>query len=733
MDNSELNASKFDPKGKSPSQSVTFLGLLKFRSAESIELSFALLAGLFLLIGWISSFLGYVPAWFSIVSYAVAYFFGGYFALLDAIAELRVPRFRIDFLMIVAAVGAAVLNRWGEGALLLFLFSLGHGLERYAMGRAKRAIEALAELTPKTVTVKRNGSMDQIPVDQLQISDTVVVKPNERIAADGFVVSGYSSVNQAPITGESMPVDKWEVANREEMAVKFQQQDQIPAEHQVFAGTINGTGLLEIYATCLAEDTTLARVVKLVKEANSQKSPSQHFADNFERYFVPLVLIFVTLLLFVFVVTDEKFSDSFYRAMAVLIGASPCALAISTPSAILSGVARGAQVGVLIKGGNPLEGLGQLESVAFDKTGTLTSGAPYVTDVLPWKQTSEIELLQTAIAVERLSDHPLAAAVVRDGQQRLAEFFRPSSAVSATVDDRQQHISTPNELSHPVLGDYEIQSITGRGVTARIGNDLVSIGRDRLFTENGSSIPAELNLHLQKLRSAGRTTMVVQRNGDFLGVIGLMDTPRPQAARTIQQLKGMGIKRMIILSGDSQQVVDAVGREVGIEEGRGDLMPGDKVELVKELAKSGPVAMVGDGVNDAPALARATVGVAMGAAGSAVALETADVALMSDDLEKLSFAIGLGRRTSRIIRQNLWISLGTVVILVPLCLLGLQIGWAVVFHEGSTVAVVCNALRLLGFRRNGVNKREWGEANIRVSEETKELWQANDGKRISKG
>jgi Cd2+/Zn2+-exporting ATPase len=677
--------------------------------AETLELAFAIGAGCCLLTGWSLSLFSAAGEGWSIGFYAVAYFLGGFYASLDALRDLRVPRFRIDFLMIVAALGAAYLGRWGEGALLLFLFSLGHALEHLAMGRARRAIEALGELTPHTATVKRNGITAEIPVQQLRLNDIVVVRPNDRITADGVVIAGSSSVNQAPITGESIPVDKWGIEDSSLLAADPVNLTQIPAPHQVFAGTINETGLLEIQVTCLAEDTTLARVVRLVNEASSQKSPSQHFADNFERYFVPVVLLFVLSLLFVFVFSEEPFSDSFYRAMAVLIGASPCALAISTPSAVLSGIARGAQQGVLIKGGNPLENLGQLQSIAFDKTGTLTRGEPRVTDVICWDGATESELLQTAVAVERMSDHPLAAAVVRDGVQRLLNGMpdrkEPDNPDSWFSGDRNGLNDNPILSAIPVPS--QIRSITGKGVTAVIGNAHVTIGNDRLFLENGNQLPEGFKQVVQQLRENGRTTMVVQRNDHFLGVIGLMDTPRSEATATIQQLMALGIRKMMIVSGDSQQVVDAVAREVGIEEGRGDLMPAEKVELIRQLAGSGPVAMVGDGVNDAPALAGATVGIAMGAAGSAVALESADVALMSDDLTRLSFAIGLGRKTSRIIRQNIWISLGTVAVLVPSCLWGLPIGWAVVFHEGSTVAVVVNALRLLGYRQrtNAGNRR----------------------------
>ena len=650
---------------------------------ESPDLWMAIVCGVWLVSGWLISFFPAIPAGVSVTCYVAAYFFGGYFATLEAVENLRIPRFKIDFLMIVAAIGSAILGGWGEGALLLFLFSMGHALEHFAMGRAKRAIEALAELSPNVAIIRRDGETREIAVAELLVGDLVIVKPNERISADGFVVLGTSSVNQAPITGESIPVDKWPVADPVVMAA---QPDNIPAAHKVFAGSINESGALEIQVTQLAADSTLARVVKMVNEASSQKSPTQRFADSFERYFVPLVLAFVTLLLFAKLVIDEPFSNSFYRAMAVLIGASPCALAISTPSAVLSGIARGARGGVLIKGGDPLENLGRLTAMAFDKTGTLTVGDPRVTDVIAVGLATEEQLLRTVVAVESLSDHPLAAAVVRDGSKRLRDSMNSLNFTAETVN---LDLSPARDL----------RSITGRGVQATIADEPVEVGKQELFNElDGAKLPDDLLAAVERLKTTGRTLMLVRRKHIFLGVIGLMDTPRESAPAMIRHLKTLGIQRMMMISGDNQQVVDAVAREIGIAEAWGDLMPEDKVALIKKMRDAGAVAMVGDGVNDAPALASATVGIAMGAAGSAVALETADVALMSDDLDQLSFAIGLSRQTSRIIRQNLWISLGMVAILVPASLLGLKIGWAVVFHEGSTIAVVFNALRLLVYR-----------------------------------
>ncbi len=635
------------------------------------ELIFSLICGGALATGFAIDKLTEAPAWTPLACYLAAYVFGGWFTLREAIENLRLKRFEIDTLMLVAAAGAGALGAWAEGALLLFLFSLGHALEHYAMGRAKRAIEALAELAPRTAQVRReDGRLTEIPVEDLIVGDTVIVKPNERLAADGFIVVGQSSINQAPVTGESVPVDKEPVPDRARAAVL---PDKVAAQHRVFAGTINGQGAIEIAVTRLAADTTLAKVVKMVSEAETQKSPTQRFTDRFERVFVPSVLALVVVLLFAWVVIDEPFRVSFYRAMAVLVAASPCALAIATPSAVLSGIARAARGGVLIKGGGPLETLGSLNALAFDKTGTLTEGRPRITDVAPSMGVNNAELMTIAVAVERLSDHPLAEAIARDG----AQFLN----------------------GQPVPAATDLISLTGRGVQARVNGNVVLIGKAEMFGRDGNApLTPETAQTIARLRELGRTTMVVRMGERDLGAIGLMDTPRAAARETITRLRALGIQRMVMMSGDNQRVATAVAAEVGIEEAWGDLMPEDKVDAIKKLRAEVPVAMVGDGVNDAPAIANASVGIAMGAAGSDVALETADVALMADDLAHLPFAIGLSRSTRWIIRQNLVVSLGVVVLLVPATIMGLGIGPAIVAHEGSTLLVVFNALRLLAYK-----------------------------------
>ena len=637
------------------------------------EIVFSLACGALLLAGWLLGREQGESATTPWILYVLAYAAGGFFTVREAIENLRARQLKIDSLMIVAAVGAAALGEWAEGALLLFLFSIGHALENYAMGRARRAIEALAELRPEVALVRRGDVLAEVAVDTLVIGDIVVVKPDERVAADGFVILGESSIDQSAITGESVPVDKRPVPDAVQARAR---PGAVGSEHGVFAGTINKGRVLEVEVSRLASQSTLSRVVELVRSAESQKSPTQLFTDRFQKIFVPAVLALVGLLLFAGFVIDEPFSTTFYRAMAVLVAASPCALAISTPSAVLSGVARAARGGVLIKGGGPLERLGILHALAFDKTGTLTEGQPKVTDVLPAEGATTEELLGVAIAVERLSDHPLAAAVVRDGSARLKS----------------------NDI--PVATDLE--SLTGRGLSATVANAPVHLGKKTLFAEiPGAAPPPSLLQDVAELEEQGRTVFVVRHGDRYLGAIGLMDTPRAAAKEVIARLRALGMTRMVMLSGDNQRVADAVAASVGIDQAFGDLMPEDKVEAIKKLRAEGEVAMVGDGVNDAPALAIASVGIAMGAAGSDVALETADVALMGDKLEHLPFVVGLSRQTRRIIRQNLWASLGMVAILIPATIFGMKMGVAVLFHEGSTLLVVANALRLLAYKDRG--------------------------------
>ncbi|MFN0022897.1 MAG: heavy metal translocating P-type ATPase, partial [Parvularculaceae bacterium] len=483
------------------------------------ELIFALLSGAALIAGWLLERSG--AGGMALPLFVAAYFFGGFFTLREAIGNLLEKRFKIDTLMLVAAAGAAALGAWAEGSLLLFLFSLGHALEEFAMGRARREIEALAKLAPETAWIRSDGAIKHVPIEELNVGDIVVVKPNERLPADGVVIAGESSVNQAPVTGESAPVDKRPMTG-DPGAVEFAKTS---AEHRVFAGTINGAGAIDVYVAKRAGESTLARVARMVAEAQLQRSPTENFTDRFERIFVPCVLFLVVLLLLAWVVIDEPFSKSFYRAMAVLVAASPCALAISVPSAVLSGIARAGRGGVLVKGGAALENLGTLSVVAFDKTGTLTEGRPKLVDIVPAAGVSEDELLAVAVAIEEQSDHPLAAAVVRDAGPKL------------TADKR--------------LAAQAVESITGNGVKGRIAGETAHVGKPGMFDgTDGPPIPADLQMDARRLESAGRTVMVVRRGARYLGALGLLDVERDFAAGVIAELRQLGVRRMIMLTGD---------------------------------------------------------------------------------------------------------------------------------------------------------------------------------------
>ncbi len=623
--------------------------------ARNTELAWSLAAGVLLIAAWVLERWAGLPHIAAVGLYLVSYGFGAFDLVSHTIKKLRKGRFTfdIDLLMLLAAIGAAAIGAWAEGAFLLFLFSLAHALEHYAMGRARDAIKALADLAPPMARVMRGGTEHEVPVGEVAVGEVVIVRPGDRIAVDGKVRAGRSAVDQAPITGESVPVDKEPGA-------------------EVFAGTVNGEGALEVETTRAAGDRTLDRVVRLVTEAQTLKAPTQLFTERFERIFVPIALVAAALL---FVVPPLlgvwTWSLSFYRAMTLLVAGSPCAVAIGTPATVLAGIAQAARRGVLIKGGAHLENLGTINAIAFDKTGTLTIGKPEVTDLRPAEGVSEEELLKVSAAVERRSQHPLAAAIVRRAQ---------SSGIVL-----------------PEAG--ELQSVTAKGVRSDVEGQVVEIGSLRLWDGNGV-IPAAISATVDALQKAGRSIVVVRHGERWLGVIGVADQPRTGARAVLDQLRGLGIKRIVMLTGDNAGVGEAVGRDVGVDEVKAGLLPEDKVTAIRQMVQTyGSVAMVGDGVNDAPALANATVGIAMGGAGSAVALETADAALMGDDLSRLPFALALSRQVRAVIRQNLFIALGVIAVLVTASIGGWSgIGPTVIVHEGSTLVVLANALRLLAFR-----------------------------------
>ncbi|WP_395143310.1 heavy metal translocating P-type ATPase [Armatimonas sp.] len=618
------------------------------------ELSMSLLSGLLLAIGFLGERVFHLPRLPAIGIYIAAYIAGGLDLARHGLPSALRGKLDVDFLMLVAAIGAAVLGEWVEGALLLFLFSFGHALEHYAMERARNAISELGKLTPKVARVRRDGVEKELPVVDLRVGDIAIIRPGDRIAVDGKILQGRSAVDQSPITGESVPVEK-------------------VVGEGVFAGAINGDGALEVEVTKLAQDTTMARVIKMVEEAQTQKSPTQSFTDNFERIFVPIVLLTVLIAAVLPPLLGWlPWKIAILRALSTLVAAAPCALALATPAAVLAGIGQAARNGVLIKGGVHLENLGALEAIALDKTGTITRGRPEVTDIIPLSGMSSSEFLRIAATVESRSAHPLAQAVVRRAERE--KLVLPPAA--------------------------ELQTIQGRGVLSEFEGKTVRIGNLALFAEAGMQVPVEVAQKYQELGEAGKPTMLVSIGDQFAGILGLADELRPETPDTLRKLKSLGIKSLILLTGDNARVAKTIAGAAGLTDVRADLMPQDKVTAIQELLKKhGKVAMVGDGVNDAPALANATVGIAMGAGGTDVALETADVALMADDLSKLPFAVALSRESRRVIKQNLFISLGVIALLVPSTLFGFaSIGIAVLFHEGSTLVVVANALRLLRFR-----------------------------------
>ena len=641
----ELPEAPAEPGGPSPQSWLK----------KNRELVWSLTGGFFLLLAWAGSRWGGLPDAVAIGLYVLSYGFGAFDLVRHFWEHLRRGRFTpdIDLLMLLAALGAAILGEWAEGAFLLFLFSLAHALEHYALGRARNAIRALGQLAPARARVIRGSETVDVPVEQVAAGERVLVRPGERIPVDGVVREGHSVVDQAPITGESVPVEK-------------------TVESEVFAGTVNGDGSLEIETTKAVGDRTLDRVVKLVEEAQTQKAPTQQFTERFERIFVPAVLVADVLLIVVPPLLGIwDWSLSFYRGMALLVASSPCALALGTPAAVLTGIAQAARNGVLIKGGAHLENLGVVRALAMDKTGTLTEGRPRVTALVPAAGVAESDLLRLAAAVERQSQHPLADAVVRHAEEAGIEL--------------------------PDAGAME--SITARGVRAEVEGEMVAIGSLRLWEDAGESVPAEIRDSVMALQESGSSVMAVRHGKQWLGTIGLADRPREGVQEVMRSLHAIGIERVVMLTGDNKGVAAVIAREIGVDDFKAELLPEDKVTAIRELlAQSGSVAMVGDGVNDAPALANATVGIAMGGAGTAVALETADVALMADDLGKLPFAIGLSRRARGVIRQNLYMSLAVIAVLIVATTTGVfGIGPAVFVHEGSTLLVVGNALRLLNY------------------------------------
>ena len=597
-----------------------------------------------------------------------SYLTGGWFAVLSAAPRLVRGRLDVDFLMVLAAIGAAVTGHWHEGGVLLFLFSLSNTLQSYAMARSRRAIGGLLKRRPRQAVVLRGGQEVVVPLEELVIGDRMIVRPGEVVPADSVVRSGLTEMNESSITGESSPADKG------------------PGE-SAYAGALNGTGSVELEVTRLADDSTLARIVRMVESAQAHKARSQRFLEQAETVYAWAILGFVGLIIVVpWLVLGHELRATFYQGMVVLVVASPCALVISTPAAVLSAIANAARQGILLKGGAYLENMAAVRAVVFDKTGTLTTGKPGVTDVLLSGTGptgfGEADLLAYAAALESRSEHPLAKEIVRAAEQR--------------------------SLSLPPMSDFV--ALPGRGVHAMLDGYEVWIGGDRLYAEHGETLPPDLTTAKARLEGEGKSALVLHRelerrdgrgtheaDGGWLGLIGMADTVRDSLPEVVRALRALGIQRTVMLTGDNAQVAAAVAAQAGIDEYYANLLPEEKVARLADVrARYGEVMMIGDGINDAPALASASVGVAMGAAGTDVALESAHCVLMGDDLRKVVYALDLSRRAVRTVRWNLAFSFAVILALIgSVFSFHLPLPLGVVGHEGSTILVCANGLRLL--------------------------------------
>jgi Zn2+/Cd2+-exporting ATPase len=577
--------------------------------------------------------------------------FGGFLPAKNGISVLiNTQQFDIYFLMTIAVIGALALGAFEEAAMVVFLFSLGNALQGYTLDKTRNSIRALMELTPNEALVRRGMTEIKLPVEKIAVGDTIVVLPGERIAMDGKVSTGYSTVNEAPITGESIPVEKR------------------PGD-DVYAGTVNERGSFEVKVTKLAKDNTISRITHLVEEAQGQRAPSQQFVDRFAKYYTPAVIILAALVALVPpLFFGQPFEKWVYEALAMLLVSCPCALVISTPVSIVSAIGNAAKNGVLIKGGMYLEEAGTLSVVAFDKTGTLTEGKPQVTDIIPTDGIPDKEFLAIASAIESRSEHPLAEAIVRYAREHGAEV----SSISA------------------------FEAFPGKGAKAVVQGKTYQIGNSRLFSDQAIDL-RQVEVEVSRLQKEGKTVMMLGNDKRILGLIAVADILRENSGQAVYKLKKAGIKKVIMLTGDNESTAHAIAGKAGVDDFRADLLPEEKVDAIKKLlAEHGKVAMVGDGVNDAPAMAISTVGIAMGAAGTDTALETADIALMADDLTKLTHTIKLSRKTLGIIKQNIALAL----IIKGLILLLVVPGWltlwlAVVGDMGSSLLVTLNGMRLL--------------------------------------
>ncbi len=611
-----------------------------------------LVSFLFLVAGWAAFFQQGEEHTTTTILFAISIVVGGYRLFITGLNNLIRLQFDMKTLMTIAIIGAAIIGEWGEGATVVILFAISEALETYSMEKARASIRSLMNVSPKQATILIEGKEQLLAVKDIRIGDRMLVKPGQKIAMDGKIVKGYASISEAAITGESIPVAKG-------------------VQDEVFAGTFNEDGLLEVEVTKRVEDTTISKIIHLVEEAQAERAPSQAFVDKFAKYYTPLIIIIAFLVATVpplFLGMD--WNTWIYQGLAVLVVGCPCALVISTPIAIVTAIGNAARNGVLIKGGVFLEEGGRIKAIAFDKTGTLTRGAPEVTDVQTI-QHSEEELLQILATLEGGSTHPLASAILQKAKEM---------GVADT--------------SHTM---ENFESVAGKGIMASIEGIVYKAGSPNWFLNEKHPEVEMLGERIHQLQNAGKTVIVVGTPDKIIGILGIRDEIRESSASTVKDLKEMGIRHLYMLTGDNDRTAEAIGHEVDIDQVKSGLLPEDKLRYIKELReKHGSMMMVGDGINDAPALAASSVGVAMGGAGTDTALETADVALMGDDLKKLPFTIRLSRKALAIIKQNIAFSLGLKVLALLLVIPGWLTLWIAIFADmGATLLVTLNSLRLL--------------------------------------
>ena len=614
-----------------------------------------LYSALFLVFGYLSSSVNGDENIVTTLLFVASMLIGGLSLFKVGLQNLIHFDFDMKTLMTVAVIGGAIIGEWAEVSLVVILFAISEALERFSMDKARQSIRSLMDIAPKEALVRRNGQEIMIHVDDIMVGDIMIVKPGQKIAMDGVVVSGYSAVNQAAITGESVPVAKI-------------------VDDEVFAGTLNEEGLLEVKITKLVEDTTISKIIHLVEEAQGERAPSQAFVEKFAKYYTPIIMVIAALVAIVPpLFFDGSWETWVYQGLAVLVVGCPCALVISTPISIVSAIGNAAKKGVLVKGGVYLEELGALKAIAFDKTGTLTKGVPVVTDFTVLnKKMEEKELLSIITALEYRSQHPLASAIMKKAEQE--------------------------NISYSDVNVEDFSSITGRGIKGFINGTTYYIGSPKLFKELFvPDFSQEFEDKVRHLQNQGKTAMIIGTEQNILAVIAVADEVRESSKDVIQKLNQLGIKQTIMLTGDNQGTAKAIGEHVGVSDIQAELMPEDKLDYIKKLrSEYGKVAMVGDGVNDAPALAASTVGIAMGGAGTDTAIETADVALMGDDLRKLPFAVKLSRKALNIIKANITFAIAIKVIALLLVIPGWLTLWIAILSDmGATLLVALNSLRLM--------------------------------------